>query len=498
MTKEEIFNIYMSSLINDYELIKLLDDLQLKDIKSNGVVYTPENIVKRMIEITDPKIEDKIIEPSCGHGVFLLELIHYISKKYNMNGLETKNWFINKVKGLDISENTINELREIFVYFFKKHYKVESKISDFKNLICADALLYPLEKCNIVIGNPPYIRARNLDEDYLKMIKKNFKYCEKGNIDIYYAFVERYQKISDKLCFIIPNSFLTNVSGSEFTKGIVNYVSLLIDFKDKLIFNGIRAYTCILTLDNNKKNTLMSYSNSLEEGLKEIDSSILLNNFKKSDLNLKIIAELATLANSTYTVKLKNNKFYAEHEDKYFEIEKEIIRPFLKVTKVKDNKVSEMDYIIYPYDKSFKALEENLMQSKYPLAYNYLKEVKNKLDGRDKGKVDKYEKWYAYGRKQGFYNGEFKKVISIPKIIGEKCLPQLIDLSNYSEKYSEILITSGFIIPYEDNNNLDLLLKKGFLEYVRQNGKVWPGKTEPYYAVSAKNIKNYLSDVNKD
>ena len=152
-----------------------------------------------------------------------------------------------------------------------------------------------------------------------------------------------------------------------------------------------------------------------------------------------------------------------------------------------------MDYIIYPYDKSFKALDENLMQSNYPLAYNYLKEVKYKLDKRDKGKVGKYEKWYAYGRKQGFYNGEFKKVISIPKIIGEKCLPQLIDLSNYSKEYKEILITSGFIIPYVEDSNLELLLKKDFLDYVKQNGKVWPGKTEPYYAVSEKKKKNYLS-----
>lgn len=492
MTKEEIFDKYDKSLIDDSDLIRMLDELQLKDVKTNGVVYTPLYIVREIIKIANPSFDETIIEPSCGHGAFILELIHYISKKYNKNGVEIKKWFISKVKGIDISENTIDDLKDILVHFFRKHYQVESKKEEFNNLICADSLLLPTENCNVVIGNPPYIRARNLDEDYLKTIKKNFKYCEKGNIDIYYAFVEKYQKMADRLCFIIPNSFLTNVSGKAFTSGIISDLELLIDFKDKIIFNGIRAYTCILSLNKNKNTKLMQYSNSITEKPVNMDSSILLNNFKNPKLDITIIAELATLANSLYTVKLINNKFYAKYEDSNFEIESELIRPFLKVTKVKNNKIEDMDFIIYPYDKNVKALAETVLEEKYPLAYKYLNIIKPKLNMRDKGKVEKYEQWYAYGRKQGFYSGKLNKVISIPKIIGEKCLPQIIDLTEYNNKYGEILITSGFIIPYD--KSLDILLKDDFLKYVKQNGKVWPGKTEPYYAVSAKNIKTYLID----
>lgn len=495
MNKQKIFEKYLKYELNDYEFINALDNLQDKDRKADGVVYTPEYIVKKIIELSDPKMNESIIEPSCGHGAFLFELVHYISKKENISGIELKSWFIDKVKGIDISQTTVNELKEMLVCFFDKHYRVESTPEDFINIICGDSLYIPLSECDLAIGNPPYVRARNLEESYLKRIKKDFKYCEKGNIDIYYAFIERYQQLAKRLCFISPNSFLTNISGKNLAYGILEDVSLLIDFKDKIIFTGIRAYTCILELNKEKRSNQMLYSNDLETEFKSVDPSILLTNFRESKKDLTIIAEIATLANSLYTVKKRNDSYYVLHENKEYPIEKAAIRPFLKITKVKNNIVNIEDFIIFPYNKDFKIIPEEDYRNKFPLAYQYLCTIRNKLDIRDKGKVDKYESWYAYGRKQGFYKGQFKKALSIPKIIGESCLPQLVDVTNISNEYNDILITSGFLIPYDESNasDLDKLLTQEFLNYVRTYGKVWPGKTEPYYAVSAKNIKQFLS-----
>lgn len=495
MNKEKIFKNYLANDLTDYEMINALDNLQEKDRKADGVVYTPEYIVKKIIEISNPNKNETIVEPSCGHGAFLLELVHYIAQKENLNGLELKNWFINQVKGIDISETTVAELKEILVVFFKKHYDIKSTVSDFTNILCGDSLYIPLTECDLAIGNPPYVRARNLKDDYLKQIKKDFKYCEKGNIDIYYAFIERYQKLAKRLCFITPNSFLTNISGKNLAYGILSDISLLIDFKDKIIFTGIRAYTCILELNKCRQSETLLYANDLNEKQIEVDQSILLTNFRESKKELTIIAEIATLANSLYSIKKENNTYYAYYDGIKYPIEKEIVRPFLKITKIKNNIVNVEDFIIFPYDKEFKVIPEDSFKINYPQAYQYLCVIKQKLDARDKGKVDKYEAWYAYGRKQGFYKGQFKKAISIPKIVGEACLPQLVDITKISDEYRDILITSGFLIPYDESNyqDLDKLLTQEFLNYVRKYGKVWPGKTEPYYAVSAKNIKQFLS-----
>ena len=61
------------------------------------------------------------------------------------------------------------------------------------------------------------------------------------------------------------------------------------------------------------------------------------------------------------------------------------------------------EYIIFPYSiKGDKVvlIDEEILKSKYPMTYKYLKDMKEELDKRDKG-VKKLNKWYAYGRTQG-------------------------------------------------------------------------------------------------
>ena len=48
-----------------------------------------------------------------------------------------------------------------------------------------------------------------------------------------------------------------------------------------------------------------------------------------------------------------------------------------------------------------KIIDEDLIKTKYPGCYEYLVSRKSDLLSRDKGKVSKYDAWYAYGRRQG-------------------------------------------------------------------------------------------------
>ena len=43
----------------------------------NGQFFTPRNVVKLMVEITNPQPDDKIIDPACGTGGFLLESLRH-------------------------------------------------------------------------------------------------------------------------------------------------------------------------------------------------------------------------------------------------------------------------------------------------------------------------------------------------------------------------------------------------------------------------------------
>jgi hypothetical protein len=138
-------------------------------------------------------------------------------------------------------------------------------------------------------------------------------------------------------------------------------------------------------------------------------------------------------------------------------------------------------------------IKESDLKEKYPLAYNYLCLVKEKLLARDKGKTEKYDSWYAYGRKQGFHKINDVDVIIIPQMIGGKCLPHKINISKILNNFGKIVFTSGYIIPLNSQNKIAeaAILGKQFIEFAKQNGKTWPGKNESYYSLTIKQIKKF-------
>ena len=86
---------------------------------------------------------------------------------------------------------------------------------------------------------------------------------------------------------------------------------------------------------------------------------------------------------------------------------------------------------------------------------------KNKLAQRDKGKTKDYDSWYAYGRRQGLNKITSKKIIIVPGMIGNECLPIEIDISNLITTYGQLVFTSGFIVP-NDGESCNKLLDDNF------------------------------------
>jgi len=112
-----------------------------------GQFFTPKNVIKMCIQILDPKVGEKIIDPACGSGGFLVESMSYL------NNIESsKNIF-----GID---------KEIDLAKICKTYL--SIIGDgHSNIFCSDSLDISSwaseirknikdESFNIVVTNPPF------------------------------------------------------------------------------------------------------------------------------------------------------------------------------------------------------------------------------------------------------------------------------------------------------------------------------------------------------
>lgn len=53
-----------------------------------GQFFTPRNVVNMVIEMVDPSIGDKILDPACGSGGFLVESLRYVWNKLEKRGIE--------------------------------------------------------------------------------------------------------------------------------------------------------------------------------------------------------------------------------------------------------------------------------------------------------------------------------------------------------------------------------------------------------------------------
>jgi type I restriction enzyme M protein len=58
---------------------------------SEGQFFTPRNVIKMMVQILDPKNGEKIIDPACGSGGFLINSLEHVWRQIEKEG-KTKEW----------------------------------------------------------------------------------------------------------------------------------------------------------------------------------------------------------------------------------------------------------------------------------------------------------------------------------------------------------------------------------------------------------------------
>lgn len=494
---QTIIQKYKSGKITIYELLYQLDLLRnKKKRKSEGVVYTPKYIADYIIQKIDYQLSETILEPSVGHGLFIFSLIEHVESKFQLNSNELKEWFENKVYGIDILKENIEDFKLLLkLYFNNKGIEISTN-----NFTVQDTLFSNLNKFDCIIGNPPYIRTKNLEENYLKKLRTNYITTEKGNVDIYYAFIEMAYKNANKISYIVPNSYIYNKSASNLRNLIKKDIVSIIDFKNTLIFDNANTYTSIFYINKKEENKFIGYKNKLDEKYKKVIKQELNpsqwifndNNTGKNTVEdfCNVKSGVATLKDKIFIIEdpkeiIKDNKKNIEQTylGKSHLIEKEITVDYFKITK--PNKSYK---IIYPYNENSEILNEEYLKTKYPYAYSFLKEVRVDLDKRDKGKVDKYEAWYSYGRKQGLSKNNKAHYLLVPLMIskGFECK----ELKNPKH----FLFASGFVLEFEDNDKLNyiknIIESNKFYDFIKEQGKPWAGKKE-YFSFTTTLLKKF-------
>lgn len=468
----------------------------------NDQVFTPIYIVKQMLDKIGYEGENikykKILEPSFGSGMFLLQIVRRILDYAKSNALSEKDiiTILDNVHGVELDEELYKETKKTLIDYCKDngvHY-------NWPNLICGDSTKINFNhEYDFVVGNPPYIRIHDLKKEEREHIENNFKFSQ-GNNDLYITFFEiglNAMKKDGTLSYIAPNSFMKNSSQKEFRKYLVshNLVDSIVDYGKVPVFGEIATYTAITTLHKNK-NKKTRYIKMKDRDFIEYETDIDLSTFNSkpwfivSDEDKKFLdkikkrkVKLSDLCEIQYGLATNADEVYIVEKQNVCNFEKEILRPVVKGSRLDASK-----HIIFPYayneeEKRFEIIKEDALSSKYPKTYAYLMSQKERLKKRD---LEKNAVWYQYGRSQGIQKSKNKKIV----------VQQIIDLSANKcriEEYDEnTLVYSGIFIVVKDEKKYEcvkkVLMSNEFCKYVKLIGKDMSGG---YKSFNANIIKDF-------
>ena len=515
--KSEIKTFDIEKLIELFEFV-----ISPSDRIINGAIYTPSDIrnyiVNESLNRENINLNTvQIADIACGCSGFLFTSAKELKRRTN----NTYQYiFENQIFGLDIQQYSITRSKLLLSLLALSEGE---DIEEFHfNIHQGDALLFNWQEVinnfigfEIIVGNPPYVSARNLDQD-AKVNVKRWEVCSTGNPDLYIPFFQiGYENLAPNgiLGFITMNTFFKSLNGralrSYFERN--NTAVRIIDFGTLQIFKSKQTYTCVCFLERTERNYIEYYKSENKElptnlNLYHRIQYVCLNAKKGWNLNNnEIISRIESIGNpfgEKYKTRhgiatLKNDiyifKPVAEDEDYFylqngnlFPIEKGICRDILN-----SNKLSrEIDFdkvvekVLFPYDNGIKpkTLEEEFLRDTFPRAFEYLQRKRSILAERDKGKGE-YEKWFAFGRTQ-----------SLEKVGNKLFFPKFSDkIPNYLiSNDNDLMFYNGQAIIGHSEEEM-LLIKKLmearlFWYYIKTTSKPYSSN---YYSLNGTYIKNF-------
>lgn len=415
--------------------------LERKNIIQNGIVFTPQYIADYIFMKATENYNytrlPKIIDPSCGCGIFLAQSAVRLHDK---TGLPFREILNDCIYGIELDEDNARRceitLNLLPLLHGESNKGVVTNIKCLDSLKCNWGTIFNCGTFDFIFGNPPYVNTHDMAKETSKFLKDTFMTTKTGVYNIFYAFIEHAHKFLNKegiLSYIVPNNFLTIKSATDLRKFITDNkcLKLIIDFANNMVFKPVRTYNCIIQLTKETQQnflySVMEDSLDIELELKHIEfnkmqidkldyngwklvNKTVMENIEKIEGQFKCIKEfirtgIATLKDNVYIVDKDEQGYYKILNNQKYYLEDNTVKRLYKIPELKndDNLQNCCKYIIFPYKKGLKGFEiidDNELQTLYPKTYKYLQFEKQELDSRDKGKPNTVA-WYAYGRSQG-------------------------------------------------------------------------------------------------
>jgi adenine-specific DNA-methyltransferase len=380
-----------------------------------GQYFTPKIVADFMIGLADIEPTSKILEPSCGQGIFL--------DLFQRKGF-------NNVTAYEIDTDLATQYQNVKYESF-----VTTNIKD---------------KYDLIIGNPPYIRWKNLEDNLKQELASNplwNRYCNSLCDYLYIFILKSIESLNDngQLIFICPEYWMNTTHSVLLRNYMVanGYFSEIYHFNETPIFDKVTVSTVIFKYIKSKQKPdiikVAKYYVNQKLTVEVLDKLKARTSFEDADFldvpqfkanerwllqTAEIQNELKVFEKNCKKLQQSSNLYslFAEEEtkeelytigdycdignglvsglDKAFQVNGDPLNEFekqaiIKVVKAKDlspfypNKITP--YIYIP-----EGLSEDEVIEKYPHFYKHFSQFRNDL-----------EKRYQYNRKINFWEWVF-------------------------------------------------------------------------------------------
>lgn len=244
-----------------------------------GQFFTPRNVVKLLVSIVNPTRNDKIIDPACGSGGFLIESLRYVWAQVQQEG-EELGWPDREIFS-DQQEVAIKQFRgidkESFLAKTTKAYMAilgdgrggvfcENSLEAVSNWSSKAQSLISLNSFNAVLTNPPYGSKLKIDDKQILErydLGHKWKTTKDGNCEKtdkllddqtpQVLFIERCLKLlvdGGRLGIVAPESMFCNPSHAYIMKYVEKHAQIdaVISMPENLFQPHTHAKTCVVVM----------------------------------------------------------------------------------------------------------------------------------------------------------------------------------------------------------------------------------------------------------
>lgn len=187
-----------------------------------GQFFTPREIIKFSVQMLQPKADDKVIDPACGSGGFLLHAMDFVREYAEANYIDShdiyRHWhdFASKrLYGIEINDQIARVCKMNMIIHDDGHTNVISLdgLQDFKDIYQVSKE-FKKDSFDLLLSNPPFgATVKSTEKDYLE----NYNLGKsKKNQKTEILFIERcidfVRPGTGRLVLVLPDGILTNSS----------------------------------------------------------------------------------------------------------------------------------------------------------------------------------------------------------------------------------------------------------------------------------------------